>query len=98
MDRGVFANAVTGALTAMHQVEVIREEVREIPPLSEGHVVIATSAYSGWLRRLTCSNCMTLKTLILLSLSKSEKLRRGFYTGPTTISFLPVSRAKWQRR
>lgn len=42
MDRGVFANAVTGALTAMHQVEVIREEVREIPPLSGGHVVIAT--------------------------------------------------------
>jgi methylenetetrahydrofolate--tRNA-(uracil-5-)-methyltransferase len=42
MDRDVFALGVTGALTAMPEVEVIREEVREIPPTSEGHIVIAT--------------------------------------------------------
>jgi len=42
MDRDVFARGVTGALTALPEIEVIREEVREIPPVSEGHVVIAT--------------------------------------------------------
>jgi methylenetetrahydrofolate--tRNA-(uracil-5-)-methyltransferase len=40
MDRDVFARGVTGALAAMPEIEVIREEVREIP--SEGHVVLAT--------------------------------------------------------
>ena len=42
MDRDVFALGVTGALTALPEIEVIREEVREIPPSAEGHVVIAT--------------------------------------------------------
>jgi methylenetetrahydrofolate--tRNA-(uracil-5-)-methyltransferase len=42
MDRDVFALGVTGALTALPEIEVIREEVREIPPTAEGHVVIAT--------------------------------------------------------
>jgi methylenetetrahydrofolate--tRNA-(uracil-5-)-methyltransferase len=42
MDREVFSRAVTEALTALPQIEVIREEVREIPPPSEGHVVLAT--------------------------------------------------------
>jgi len=42
MDRDVFARGVTGALTALPEIEVIREEVREIPPVSGGHVVIAT--------------------------------------------------------
>jgi len=42
MDRDVFAGAVTGTLTAMPEIEIIREEVREIPPVSSGHVVIAT--------------------------------------------------------
>jgi methylenetetrahydrofolate--tRNA-(uracil-5-)-methyltransferase len=42
MDRDIFARAVTEALTALPGVEVVREEVREIPPASQGHVVIAT--------------------------------------------------------
>jgi methylenetetrahydrofolate--tRNA-(uracil-5-)-methyltransferase len=42
MDRDIFARAVTEALTALPGVEVVREEVREIPPVSQGHVVIAT--------------------------------------------------------
>ena len=40
MDRDVFARAVTSALSAMPEVEVVREEVREIP--RDGHVVLAT--------------------------------------------------------
>ncbi|MDQ2980017.1 MAG: FAD-dependent oxidoreductase, partial [Acidobacteriota bacterium] len=42
MDREIFARAVTETLTALPEVEVVREEVREIPPVSQGHVVIAT--------------------------------------------------------
>ena len=42
MDREIFARAVTEALTALPEIEVVREEVREIPPVSQGHVVIAT--------------------------------------------------------
>ena len=42
MDRDVFALSVTGALTAMPEIEVIRQEVCSIPPVAEGHVVIAT--------------------------------------------------------
>jgi methylenetetrahydrofolate--tRNA-(uracil-5-)-methyltransferase len=40
MDRDVFARGVTGALSALPEIEVIRGEVREIPP--DGHVVLAT--------------------------------------------------------
>jgi methylenetetrahydrofolate--tRNA-(uracil-5-)-methyltransferase len=39
MDRTVFAGAVTEALTARPEIEIVREEVREIP---EGLTVIAT--------------------------------------------------------
>jgi methylenetetrahydrofolate--tRNA-(uracil-5-)-methyltransferase len=42
MDRDVFSAGVTGALTALPEVEIVREEVREIPPVSAGHVVVAT--------------------------------------------------------
>ncbi|MEP6801985.1 MAG: methylenetetrahydrofolate--tRNA-(uracil(54)-C(5))-methyltransferase (FADH(2)-oxidizing) TrmFO [Acidobacteriota bacterium] len=40
MDRDVFSAAVTAALSSLPEIEVVREEVREIP--REGHVVIAT--------------------------------------------------------
>jgi methylenetetrahydrofolate--tRNA-(uracil-5-)-methyltransferase len=40
MDRNVFARAVTEALTARPEIEIVREEVCEIP--SEGFVVVAT--------------------------------------------------------
>jgi methylenetetrahydrofolate--tRNA-(uracil-5-)-methyltransferase len=40
MDRNVFAGAVTDALAALAQIEMVREEVQEIP--SEGFVVLAT--------------------------------------------------------
>ena len=40
MDRDVFSRLVTEALAARPEIELVREEVREIPP--EGHVVIAT--------------------------------------------------------
>src|SRR5262249_10984292 len=40
MDRNVFAGAVTEALLARPEIELLREEVREIPP--EGFVVLAT--------------------------------------------------------
>jgi methylenetetrahydrofolate--tRNA-(uracil-5-)-methyltransferase len=40
MDRGVFAEAVTEALAARPEIELVREEAREIP--AEGFVVLAT--------------------------------------------------------
>jgi methylenetetrahydrofolate--tRNA-(uracil-5-)-methyltransferase len=40
MDRDVFAGAVTEALEACPEVEIVREEVRDVPP--DGHVVLAT--------------------------------------------------------
>jgi methylenetetrahydrofolate--tRNA-(uracil-5-)-methyltransferase len=40
MDRTIFANLVTEALASRPEIELVREEVREIPP--EGAVVIAT--------------------------------------------------------
>jgi methylenetetrahydrofolate--tRNA-(uracil-5-)-methyltransferase len=40
MDRNVFGRAVTEALEARKEIEIVREEVREIP--SEGFVVLAT--------------------------------------------------------
>ena len=40
MDRNVFAGAVTEALLSRSEIEVVREEVRQIP--SEGYVVLAT--------------------------------------------------------
>ncbi len=40
MDRDVFAGLVTEALASRAEIELVRDEVREIPP--EGHVVIAT--------------------------------------------------------
>ena len=40
MDRAVFADLVTGAIASRPEIELVREEVREIPP--EGPVVIAT--------------------------------------------------------
>jgi methylenetetrahydrofolate--tRNA-(uracil-5-)-methyltransferase len=40
MDRGVFAQRVTAALSARPEIEVVREEVREIP--QDGFVVLAT--------------------------------------------------------
>ena len=40
MDRGVFANLVTEAIAARAEIELVREEVAEIP--AEGFVVLAT--------------------------------------------------------
>jgi methylenetetrahydrofolate--tRNA-(uracil-5-)-methyltransferase len=40
MDRNVFARAVTDSLAAREEIEIVREEVREIP--REGFVVLAT--------------------------------------------------------
>ena len=40
MDRDVFSAAVTEAIAAQPEIEVVREEIREIP--NEGHVVLAT--------------------------------------------------------
>jgi len=40
MDRTIFANLVTEAIASRPEIELVREEVREIPP--EGVVVIAT--------------------------------------------------------
>jgi methylenetetrahydrofolate--tRNA-(uracil-5-)-methyltransferase len=40
MDRTIFADLVTGAIASRPEIELVREEVREIPP--EGFVVIAT--------------------------------------------------------
>jgi methylenetetrahydrofolate--tRNA-(uracil-5-)-methyltransferase len=40
MDRGVFADLVTEAIAGSNEIELVREEVREIPP--EGLVVLAT--------------------------------------------------------
>ena len=40
MDRGVFAGLVTGAIAARPEIELVREEAREIP--REGFVVLAT--------------------------------------------------------
>jgi methylenetetrahydrofolate--tRNA-(uracil-5-)-methyltransferase len=40
MDRTIFANLVTEAIASRPEIELVREEVREIPP--EGAVVIAT--------------------------------------------------------
>jgi methylenetetrahydrofolate--tRNA-(uracil-5-)-methyltransferase len=40
MDRGVFARSVTEAIASRPEIEVAREEAREIPP--NGYVVIAT--------------------------------------------------------
>jgi methylenetetrahydrofolate--tRNA-(uracil-5-)-methyltransferase len=40
MDRTIFANLVTETLASLPEIELVREEVREIPP--EGAVIIAT--------------------------------------------------------
>ena len=40
MDRAIFSGLVTEALAASRQIEIVRDEVREIPP--DGAVVIAT--------------------------------------------------------
>src|SRR5215470_9891662 len=40
MDRTIFANLVTEALSSCTEIELVREEVRQIPP--EGYVVVAT--------------------------------------------------------
>jgi methylenetetrahydrofolate--tRNA-(uracil-5-)-methyltransferase len=40
MDRHIFAGAVTEALASRREIEIVREEMREIPP--EGLVVVAT--------------------------------------------------------
>jgi len=42
MDRGVFARSVTAALASRSEIEMVCEEAREIPPPSDGYVVIAT--------------------------------------------------------
>jgi methylenetetrahydrofolate--tRNA-(uracil-5-)-methyltransferase len=42
MDRGVFARSVTESIASRPEIELVREEAREIPPASAGYVVIAT--------------------------------------------------------
>jgi methylenetetrahydrofolate--tRNA-(uracil-5-)-methyltransferase len=42
MDRGVFARSVTEAIASRPEIELVREEVREIPDSPDGYVVIAT--------------------------------------------------------
>jgi methylenetetrahydrofolate--tRNA-(uracil-5-)-methyltransferase len=42
MDRGVFARSVTEAVASRPEIELVREEAREIPAPSDGYVVIAT--------------------------------------------------------
>jgi len=55
MDRGVFARSVTEAIASRPEIELVREEAREIP--NEGHVVVATgpltsAALDAEIRRL----------------------------------------------
>jgi methylenetetrahydrofolate--tRNA-(uracil-5-)-methyltransferase len=42
MDRGVFARSVTEAIASRPEIEIVREEAREIPSASDGYTVIAT--------------------------------------------------------
>jgi methylenetetrahydrofolate--tRNA-(uracil-5-)-methyltransferase len=42
MDRGVFARSVTEAIASRPEIELVRDEAREIPATSDGYVVIAT--------------------------------------------------------
>src|SRR6188474_1331479 len=42
MDRGVFARSVTEAIASRPEIELVRDEAREIPDSPDGFVVIAT--------------------------------------------------------